>query len=381
MGHWAQILGHASRPITTALATQVRKGTLYGTVNEASVELGSLIQKVMPLAELLRFSSTGSEATMYAIRLARAKTGRRVIAKIIGGWHGFNSPLLQTVNYPFEYEEGPGLIQDEEQFIESIPFNDLDRSTKILESIKDDLAGIIVEPVLGGAGCIPPQEGYLTGLQEFARRTGSMFILDEIVTGFRLSLGGAVQYYRLDPDLFTLGKIVGGGMPIGVVCGKKEIMALADPVKRNSKQSCCAIGGGTFSANPMTMTAGIASLTYLMKNRKSLYRKINNLGNQTRQGLNKIFSEARIPVDVTGVGSLFCTHFLNSESERILDAADVGKSNRNMLIRYQLALMSNHRIFFLPLKMGAFSEAHSDRDVNALFDSTRSIISSGILSP
>jgi glutamate-1-semialdehyde 2,1-aminomutase len=381
MGHWAQILGHASRPITAALATQVRKGTLYGTVNEASVELGSLIQKVMPLAELLRFSSTGSEATMYAIRLARAKTGRRVIAKIIGGWHGFNTPLLQTVNYPFEYEEGPGLIQDEEQFIESIPFNDLDRSTKILESIKDDLAGIIVEPVLGGAGCIPPQEGYLTGLQEFAKKTGSMFILDEIVTGFRLSLGGAVQYYKLDPDLFTLGKIIGGGMPIGVVCGKKEIMALADPVKRNSKQSCCAIGGGTFSANPMTMTAGIASLTYLMKNRKSVYRKINSLGNQTRQGLNKIFSEARIPVDVTGVGSLFCTHFLNSESERILDATDVGKSNRNMLIRYQLALMSNHRIFFLPLKMGAFSEAHSERDVNALFDSTRSIISSGILSP
>jgi glutamate-1-semialdehyde 2,1-aminomutase len=304
-----------------------------------------------------------------------------VIAKIIGGWHGFNTPLLQTVNYPFEYEEGPGLIQDEEQFIESIPFNDLDRSTKILESIKDDLAGIIVEPVLGGAGCIPPQEGYLTGLQEFAKKTGSMFILDEIVTGFRLSLGGAVQYYKLDPDLFTLGKIIGGGMPIGVVCGKKEIMALADPVKRNSKQSCCAIGGGTFSANPMTMTAGIASLTYLMKNRKSVYRKINSLGNQTRQGLNKIFSEARIPVDVTGVGSLFCTHFLNSESERILDATDVGKSNRNMLIRYQLALMSNHRIFFLPLKMGAFSEAHSERDVNALFDSTRSIISSGILSP
>jgi glutamate-1-semialdehyde 2,1-aminomutase len=185
----------------------------------------------------------------------------------------------------------------------------------------------------------------------------------------------------LDPDLFTLGKIVGGGMPIGVVCGKKEVMALADPVKRNSKQTCCAIGGGTFSANPMTMTAGIASLTYLIKNKSSVYHKINNLGNQTRQGLNKIFSEAKIPVDITGVGSLFCTHFLSSESHRILDATDVGKSNRNMLIRYQLALISNHEIFFLPLKMGAFSEAHSELDVKALFDSTLSILSSGILSP
>ena len=114
--------------------------------------------------------------------------------------------------------------------------------------IKDDLAGIIVEPVLGGAGCIPPEEGYLIGLQEFARKNASVFILDEIVTGFRLSLGGAIDYYKLDPDLFTLGKIVGGGMPIGVLCGKREIMSHADPVKRNSKQSCCAIGGGTFSA-------------------------------------------------------------------------------------------------------------------------------------
>jgi glutamate-1-semialdehyde 2,1-aminomutase len=130
----------------------------------------------------------------------------------------------------------------------------------------------------------------------------------------------------------------------------------------------------------MTMTAGIASLTYLIKNKSSVYHKINNLGNQTRQGLNKIFSEAKIPVDITGVGSLFCTHFLSSESHRILDATDVGKSNRNMLIRYQLALISNHEIFFLPLKMGAFSEAHSERDVKALFDSTQSILSSGILS-
>src|SRR6476660_6833408 len=110
MGHWALILGHASRPITNALSAQVRKGTLYGTVNDTSVELGSLIQKIMPLAELLRFSSTGSEATMYAVRLARAKTGRRVIAKAIGGWHGFNTTLMQTVNYPFELQEGPGIV-------------------------------------------------------------------------------------------------------------------------------------------------------------------------------------------------------------------------------------------------------------------------------
>ena len=248
-----------------------------------------------------------------------------------------------------------------------------------MKSIKDDLAGIIVEPVLGGAGCIPPVEGYLKGLQEFARRNDSMFIVDEIVTGFRLSLKGAIDYYKLDPDIFTLGKIVGGGMPIGVLCGKREVMSLADPVKRDSKESCCAIGGGTFSANPMTMTAGIANLTYLIKNKNSLYSKIDKLGNQTRRGLSKIFSEAGVPVDITGVGSIFCTHFLNDKVNQIHNATDVGLSDRNMLRRYHFALMSNHGIFFLPLKMGAFSEAHTERDVEILLDSTRRLLSKNSL--
>ncbi|HXV46926.1 MAG TPA: aminotransferase class III-fold pyridoxal phosphate-dependent enzyme, partial [Nitrososphaera sp.] len=237
MGHWALILGHSPKPIADALASQVRNGTLYGTVNDASVELAEAIQKLMPRAEMMRFSSTGSEATMYAVRLARAKTGRRVIAKAIGGWHGFNTTLMQTVNYPFEAEEGPGLVQDEGQYVESIPFNNLDASLKVLETIKDDLACIIIEPVLGGAGCIPPVEGYLQGLQEFAKKNGSLFILDEIVTGFRLSLHGAASVYRLEPDLFTLGKICGGGMPIGVVAGDRDIMSLADPISRKDKEA------------------------------------------------------------------------------------------------------------------------------------------------
>jgi len=260
MGHWALILGHSPPAVSSALARQAKEGTLFGTVNAVSVELGELIQKLIPSAELMRFSSTGSEATMYAARLARAKTGRRVIAKAIGGWHGFNSVLMQSVNYPFESDEGIGLLEDEGQYVESIPYNDLDGSLKILETIKDDLACIIIEPLLAGGGCIMPIEAYLEGLEEFAKKNGSLFILDEIVTGFRFSLGAASQSCGLDPDLFTLGKIVGGGMPIGVVCGRKEIMSLADPVERKEKQVRCAIGGGTFSSNPMTMTAGLATL-------------------------------------------------------------------------------------------------------------------------
>ena len=152
MGHWALILGHSHRAVSSVSSRQAKSGILFGTANTLSVQLAETIQKLMPRAELMRFSSTGSEATMYSVRLARAATGKRVIAKVIGGWHGFNTTLLQTVNYPFEYDESLGLIQEEEQFVESIPFNDLDRSLKILETRKDDLAGIIIEPVLGASG-------------------------------------------------------------------------------------------------------------------------------------------------------------------------------------------------------------------------------------
>jgi glutamate-1-semialdehyde 2,1-aminomutase len=371
MGHWALILGHSPKMTVNAVAEQAKNGILYGTVNRVSVELAETIQKLMPKAEVMRFSSTGSEATMYAIRLARARTGKRIVAKAIGGWHGFNTTLMQTVNYPFEQDEGLGLVQDEGQFVESIPFNNLDASLKVLETVKDDLACVIIEPVLGGAGCIPPVDGYLQGLEEFAKKNGSLFILDEIVTGFRLSLHGAMSVYKLEPDLFTLGKIAGGGMPIGVLCGKKEIMSIADPVARVDKETRCAIGGGTFSANPMTMTAGLITLNFLKKNKRQVYSKIDKLGGMARKGLAKLFAESGIPCYVTGVGSIFLTHFSKSP---VLDASDAAKSDRALLKRYNLALMANYGIFFLPTKMAALSFVHEESDIEDLMDATEKII-------
>ena len=371
MGHWALILGHSPREVVKSVAEQAKNGVLYGTVNALSIDLAEIIQKLMPKAERMRFSSTGSEATMYAIRLSRARTGRRIVAKAIGGWHGFNTTLMQTVNYPFEQDEGLGLVQDEGQFVESMPFNDLDASLKVLETVKDDLACIIIEPVLGGAGCVPPVDGYLQGLQEFAKKNGSLFILDEIVTGFRLSLHGAASNYGLEPDLFTLGKIAGGGLPIGVLCGDKDIMSLADPVARVDKETRCAIGGGTFSANPMTMTAGVMTLDFLKRNKQQVYRKIDRLGGMARKGLTNLFADSGIPCQVTGVGSIFSTHF---GTTTILNASDVAKSNRNLLREYHLALMANYGIFFLPTKMAALSFAHEEGDIQKLLDATEKII-------
>src|SRR5918994_79242 len=379
MGHWALILGHSHPAIVSALCKQVKSGVLFGTANAVSVDLAEIIQSLMPRAELMRFSSTGSEATMYAVRLARAATGRRVIAKVIGGWHGFNTTLLQAVNYPFEFDESLGLVQEEEQFVESIPFNDLDRSLKILESRKDDLAGIIIEPILGAGGCIPATRDYLVGLQEFTKRNSSLFILDEIVTGFRISIHGAMSIYRLEPDLFTLGKIVGGGMPVGLVCGSKEIMSLVDPVKRDKKYKRCSIGGGTFSANPATMSAGLATLEYLRKNKQTLYTRLNALGEQARKRLSGIFNDSKIKVKMTGMGSLFMPHFLGtSKGNRVDDALDAATSNRKLLSMYHMSLLAKYNIFFLPGKMGCFSEAHGSKDLERLISATESVAESGI---
>ena len=377
MGHWALILGHSPTAVSSKLAQQARNGTLFGTVNQPSVELAEMIQRLMPGAEMMRFCSTGSEATMYAARLARAKKSRRVIAKAIGGWHGFNTTLMQTVNYPFEQEEGLGLVQDEGQFIESIPFNDIEGSLRVLETIKDDLAGVIIEPLLAGAGCIPPEDGYLESLQEFTQKNDSLFILDEIVTGFRLGLGGASERFGLDPDLFTLGKIAGGGMPIGVVCGKKEIMSLADPIMNADKESRCAVGGGTFSANPMTMTAGLATLDYLKRNGLEVYQKLDSLGDQARTGLGRLFHDAGISCQLTGIGSLFLTHFTKNGNQ-VKNAYDVATSDRSLLTRYHMALLEAHNIFFLPTKLGAFSVSHSSADVKSLVASTQKLIDSGL---
>lgn len=379
MGHWALILGHSPKNVSLALSKQVKNGTLYGTVNTISIELAEIIQKLMPKAEKMRFATTGSEATMYAVRLARAVTRKKIVAKIIGGWHGFNSSLLESVNYPFEINEGLGLDVDN-KYIQSIPFNDLDTSLQLLNNIKEDLACIIVEPILGGAGCIIPNNDYLQGLQEFSKKNNIIFILDEIVTGFRLSIHGAYKMFKLDPDLFTLGKIAGGGLPIGIVCGKNEILSISNPNdKNNNKNLICSIGGGTFSSNPVTMTAGLKTLEFLQNNKKIVYSKINELGAYTRKELQRIFDENNTDVQITGIGSLFNVHFLNDYVREINNANDVALADKEKLRKYHFALISNYKIFFLPFKMGAISYQHSKVDIDKLLNSTRSIIESKMI--
>ena len=359
MGHWSLILGHGQKNVKESLKKQIEKSWMFGTVNEQTIKLSELISKAVPVAEKIRYVTSGTEATMYAVRLARSVTGRKIIAKIDGGWHGYTSDLLKSVNWPFTESESSGIINEEK--IISIPYNDLDGSLKILKKHAKNLAGVIIEPVLGGGGCIPASKEYLIGIQEFIHKNKSLFILDEIVTGFRFRYGCIYPTMKLDPDIVTLGKIVGGGMAIGVMCGKKEIMEYADTVgKKKSERSY--VGGGTFSANPVSMTSGYATLSYL-KSKKSVYSKINSLGEFARKEIRKVFDGK---VVVTGKGSLFMTHFLKGDITEVTNAVQAAKCDSQMLQRYHFKLISHDGIFFLPGKLGAISNAHSKEDIKKM---------------
>ena len=364
MGHWSLLLGHSPKNVKTSVRMQLENGWMYGTISKNSVELSEKISKAVPVAEKIRYASTGTEATMYAVRLARTATGRKTIAKIDGGWHGYTTDLLKTVNWPFNKSESSGLV--DEKYIKSLPFNNLENSIKILKSKKDDLAAVIIEPVLGGGGCIPATKDYLLGIEEFCHKNNSLFILDEIVTGFRFRYGCMYETMKLDPDIVTLGKIVGGGFPIGVISGKSEFMDYAN-TSTLSKSSRAYIGGGTFSANPLSMKAGRSTLSTIKKNGNKLYQKLNNFGSETRKMLDKKFGGSVI---TTGIGSLFLTHFLTNQVHEINNATDAAKCNIKKLHDYHFHMIANDGIFFLPGKLGAYSDAHAKSDINAIAKST-----------
>ncbi len=364
MGHWSLILGHSPKDVKTNVRMQLENGWMHGTTSKNSIKLSEKISKAVPVAEKIRYASTGTEATMYAVRLARTATKRKCIAKVDGGWHGYTTDLLRTVNWPFDKSESSGLI--DEKYVKSLPFNDLENSLKILKLIKNDLAAVIIEPVLGGGGCIPATKDYLLGIEEFCHKNNSLFILDEIVTGFRFRYGCMYETMKLDPDIVTLGKIVGGGFSIGVISGKNEFMNYAN-TSIFSKSSRAYIGGGTFSANPLSMIAGSSTLDAIKRKGNKLYQKLNGFGSETRKMLDKKFDGSVI---TTGIGSLFLTHFLNTRIHEISNATDAAKCNIKKLHDYHFHMIANDGIFFLPGKLGAYSEVHTKSDINAIAKST-----------
>ncbi|HSB84550.1 MAG TPA: aminotransferase class III-fold pyridoxal phosphate-dependent enzyme [Nitrosarchaeum sp.] len=367
MGHWSLILGHGPKQVKDSLKKQIEKSWMYGTVNEQTIKLSELISKAVPVAEKIRYVTSGTEATMYAVRLARSVTGKKIIAKIDGGWHGYTSDLLKSVNWPFTESESSGVVNEEK--ITSIPYNDLEKSIEILQKHSSDLAGVIIEPILGGGGCIPATQEYLKGIEEFCHKNNSLFILDEIVTGFRFRFGCLYPTMKLDPDIVTLGKIVGGGMPIGVMCGKNEIMEFSN-TRAKKKTERSYVGGGTFSANPASMTSGFATLSEL-KNKKSIYKNIDSLGSFARKEITKTFDGKVI---VTGKGSLFMTHFTKDGMHEITNSAHAAQCDTGMLVKYHFKMIAHDGIFFLPGKLGAISAAHDKKDIKRIIEASEEFV-------
>ena len=370
MGHMALILGHSPKPVVEALRKQIGNGTHLGVVNEQQVELGRKATELVPCAEMIRFCCSGTEATMYATRLARGFTRRRVVLKVEGGWHGGNPALHRAVTSPYDRPESLGILEGETMYTKMIQLNDLEGARRAIRENASDLAMVLVEPLMG-SGCIPSEVDFLKGLREETEKAGALLVFDEVITGFRLSLGGGQEFYGVKPDLCTLGKILGGGLHIGAVCGRRDVMSLADPTRKAPKNEKAWIGGGTFSGNPLTMVAGLTTLNTLAERKDEIYPKINGLTEKARKEIDAIFDEEGIPTLTTGKGSLFVTHFLKKPGLTVTNSAEkVGNTDRELQFLYYLSMMVSHNIFFLPEHSGAVSTAHISGDIETMLEAT-----------
>ncbi len=360
MGHYTHILGHRHPEITEAVCRCIKEvGYHIGAVNRYQVELAELVVELIPSAEAVRFCSSGTEATMYAVRLARAYTGKKIVLKVAGGWHGANTDLCKGISHPLDEPESMGLPEGALDGVRLIPFNDLEGTKNIIEECGEDIACAIVEPVVGTGGFIPADKEYLLSLKEELHRRGAILVFDEVITGFRLSTGGYQKVVGVLPDLTVLGKVLGGGFPVGAVAGRRDILELGSHNRK--KPNRVLMGGGTFSCNPVSMVAGITMLKHLVEKEKEIYPYIDGLGEQLRKSLDGMNVRGRV-LRTTGIGSLFMVHIMR-EDRAIRSPEDVFSYTlwelRDTAVRRRLAERGVYMVHF----GGAVSTAHRAEDV------------------
>ena len=299
VGSWGPlILGHAHPAVVAAVERAAGRGTSYGAPNPSEIELGELIVEAMPHVEMLRFVSSGTEAAMSAIRLARAATGRNAIVKMAGGYHGHADALLVqpgsgAIGMPASAGVTPGAARD----TLVAPFDDVAAVERLLRT--HDVAAVIVEPVAANMGVVPPSDGYLAGLRDFTRRHAALLIFDEVITGFRIAHGGATERYGITPDLVVLGKIIGGGLPVGAYGGRTELMRLVAP-------DGPVYQAGTLSGNPLAMASGAATLRLLDA---GTYERLESAAGRLEEGLVSAAAAAGASVRVSRIGSLLTVFF------------------------------------------------------------------------
>jgi len=300
LGYGPLILGHANPEVIEAVREQLAKGTLYGTPSEQEVELAELINACVPSAEMVRLVTTGAEATMSAIRAARGFTGRKKIVKFEGCYHGAHDSVLVKAGSgatTFGMPDSLGVPEETVRNTIVIPFNDVEKFEEVVKREKENLAAVIVEPVIGNIGVVPPKEGFLEALRELTAKYGVVLIFDEVITGFRLGIGGAQEYYGVTPDLTTLGKILGGGFPMAAYVGKEEIMRLIAPSGK-------VYQAGTYSGNPVSVVAGLATLKVL-RSRKGVYSGLEEKCEKLVKLLERVAEESSVSMWVNHVASMF----------------------------------------------------------------------------
>jgi glutamate-1-semialdehyde 2,1-aminomutase len=365
-GSWGpMILGHAFPPVVEAIELAARNSASFGASTAAEADLAERIIACYPAIEKMRFVSSGTEATMSAIRLARAATGRKIIVKFEGCYHGHADGLLVKAGSgvaTFGIPGSAGVPEEIAHLTLALPYNDVDAVEAAFAAYPGAIAAIILEPVVGNAGCIPPAPGYLAALRALTSREGALLIADEVMTGFRVSLGGAVQYYGLDPDLVTLGKIVGGGLPVGVFGGKQAFMDLLAPLGP-------VYQAGTLSGNPLAMAAGIATISHLQEHAAEVYPRLEATARAVAEGVAAEASRAGIPLTLNRVGAMWTWFFTpgpvtNYDQAAKSDTALFGRFHRAMLDRGIWLPPSQFEAAFL-------STAHQDAEVQATLAAAR----------
>ncbi|MBI2917643.1 MAG: aspartate aminotransferase family protein [Chloroflexi bacterium] len=370
MGHGALVLGHCFPPVVEAVQQQVALGAHFGFCHEWEVLLAQQIVDMVPSAEMVRFANSGTEANMYAIRLARSATGRSKIAKYEGGWHGGYDALHKASSAPLDASESLGLTQGALEDTVALPFNDLETSLQAIH--RGDLAAVMIEVVQGAAGFIPAERAFLQSIREACTATGTMLMYDEVVTGFRLAPGGGQELYGILPDITTLGKIVGGGaFPVGALCGRQDLMELIDHLKHPDK-SQRSYQGGTYAGNPLVCRAGYVTLTELERRQDAIYPHLNALGERCRQGIEGAFRRAGIPAHATGIGALASVH-LTPERPRDMRSAsrnarkDIGERYSDYLRDHRVLYRGSHPHFYI-------SAAHTTQDIDHLVSLTEEFV-------
>src|SRR5580704_8881510 len=370
-GSWGpMILGHTFPPVVEAIREAAGRSASFGASHAGEAALAELVRRCFPSVEKMRFVSSGTEACMSAIRLARGFTGRKFVIKFEGCYHGHADALLVKAGSGVATLGIPGSAGVPEEFIQftlPLPFHDTDAVEHAFKKFKHQFACVIVEPVVGNMGCVPASGGYLAALRLITQRENSVLIFDEVMTGFRLALGGAQELYGVTPDLTTMGKIIGGGLPVGAYGGPSEIMNLVAPLGPMYQ-------AGTLSGNPLAMAAGLATLRHLRENKQEIYPRLDKLSGELVDGVAAAAKDAGVPLCHNRVGSMFTWFFTPGP---VTDWDSAAKSDTEAFGRFFRAMLDNG-VYLPPSQFEAafLGTAHNDEDIQRTISAAKQAFAS-----